>query len=147
MVSLFFNFLFFFLILILILIVVFHDFIPRKILAYLFPSLIFLIMFIPLLGHSTLLLNYQLRTQLDNLSVEKVNFRSDPKAVEEIRSLNHPLRFKILSKTKKGSHAFELVLKMEDNQHQYFVRMRNYTEPFQWLPFNDFQINQVNKVK
>ncbi|TWG30992.1 hypothetical protein GC56T2_2198 [Geobacillus sp. C56-T2] len=86
MVSLFFNFLFFFLILILI--VVFHDFIPRKILAYLFPSLIFLIMFIPLLGHSTLLLNYQLRTQLDNLSVEKVNFRSDPKAVEKIHSLN-----------------------------------------------------------
>jgi len=101
MLSLFFNFLFFFLILVLIFVIVFNDFISKKLLGYLFPCLIILIFLIPLIGHSNLLLNYQLRTQLDKLSVDKVNFLSDKKTVEEINSLDHPLRFKILSKTKK----------------------------------------------
>ncbi|KJE29138.1 hypothetical protein LG52_2284 [Geobacillus kaustophilus] len=147
MLSLFFNFLFFFLILVLIFVIVFNDFISKKLLRYLFPCLIILIFLIPLIGHSNLLLNYQLRTQLDKLSVDKVNFLSDKKAVEEINSLDHPLRFKILSKTKKRNNMFDFVIKTEDNKHKYLIRMVNYTEPFKWVPFNDFQINQVNKIE
>ncbi|EPR30330.1 hypothetical protein I656_00009 [Geobacillus sp. WSUCF1] len=42
---------------------------------------------------------------------------------------------------------FDFVIKMEDNKHKYLIRMVNYTKPLGWVPFNDFQINQVNEIE
>ncbi|MFC0296544.1 hypothetical protein [Geobacillus jurassicus] len=146
MIPLFFNLLFLLVLIAVILSVVFLNKFSRKTLMLVYAGAFLVMLLIVSTGHSTTWLKYQLQSRLNHIETNEVNIESDRKAVAEIESLPHPVHFRIISMKKTGHEQYDVVIQTEANKERCRIRMISYTEPLRWVPFNDFQLNQVNKI-